>query len=97
MKTLIFEHLIFRIDRMRYFGAAALDISYVACGRFDGAIYNLLNLHDYAAAAVILNEAGGKLTDFSGVFQAKLSSVLAGSVHIHGELQKVIQEFTEKK
>ena len=97
VKTLIFEHLIYKLDRMRYFGAAALDISYVACGRFDAAIYSLLNLHDFAAAAVILNEAGGTLTDFSGKFQAKRSEVIAGSDHIHGELLKVIHEYTEKK
>lgn len=96
-KALVFEHVLYHIDRMRYYGAAALDISYVSAGRFDAALYNLLKPHDYAAATVILREAGGKLTDFNGKFNLKSSEVLAGSNKMHAKFRKLVANLNTDK
>lgn len=51
---------------IRRLGAAALDLVYVACGRFDGFWENSLKAWDVAAAAFIIEKAGGKVTDYKG-------------------------------
>lgn len=51
---------------VRRIGAAAADICYLACGRFEGFFEYNLNPWDVAAAALIVSEAGGTVTDFSG-------------------------------
>jgi myo-inositol-1(or 4)-monophosphatase len=51
---------------VRRCGSAALDLCYVACGRFEGFWELKLNPWDTAAGAVILAEAGGRLTDLRG-------------------------------
>ena len=51
---------------LRRLGSAATDIVYVACGRYDGFYEYGLNPWDVAAGVLILREAGGKITDFSG-------------------------------
>ncbi len=50
---------------IRRLGSAALDLAYVACGRFDGFYEYGLNAWDMAAGALLVTEAGGKITDFS--------------------------------
>ena len=61
-----FENFIRRAQAVRRDGSAALDLCYVACGRYDG--FWELGLHswDTAAGSLIVKEAGGKITDFSG-------------------------------
>jgi myo-inositol-1(or 4)-monophosphatase len=51
---------------LRRLGSAATDIAYVACGRFEGFYEYGLNPWDVAAGVIILNEAGGKVSDFKG-------------------------------
>jgi len=55
-----------RIQGIRRGGSAAIDLCYVACGRFDGYYEMKLQPWDKAAGMMIVKEAGGKLTDFSG-------------------------------
>lgn len=50
----------------RLLGSAAVEICYVACGRFEGRIEAYLGTWDIAAAALILQQAGGKISDFEG-------------------------------
>ena len=50
---------------MRYTGCAALDLAYVAAGRFDGYFHNNINLWDIAAGILIVKEAGGNVNDIS--------------------------------
>jgi len=50
----------------RVFGSAALEIAYVACGRLQGCAYKNLHAWDFAAAALLVKEAGGKVSDISG-------------------------------
>lgn len=58
--------LLMTFGDIRRFGSAALDICYVAAGRFDGFCELMLSPWDFAAGALILEEAGGKITDFKG-------------------------------
>jgi myo-inositol-1(or 4)-monophosphatase len=51
---------------LRRMGSAAADLSYVAAGRFDGFFEHALHAWDVAAGAFILQQAGGKVTDFNG-------------------------------
>jgi len=51
---------------VRRMGSAAIDLAWVACGRFDGFYEYGLNKWDVAAGIVIINEAGGLVSDFSG-------------------------------
>ena len=51
---------------VRRFGSAALDLVYVAAGRYDGFWERGLSAWDIAAGALIANEAGGRVTDLSG-------------------------------
>jgi len=51
---------------IRRLGAAALDLAYVACGRFDAYYEYSINAWDVAAGAILVKEAGGKLADFEG-------------------------------
>ena len=49
---------------VRRLGAAAIDLAYVACGRFDGFFETGLNAWDVAAGALLVEEAGGRVTDY---------------------------------
>lgn len=51
---------------LRRFGSAAVDMAYVACGRFDAFYEHALHAWDIAAGAFILKQAGGKICDFNG-------------------------------
>jgi myo-inositol-1(or 4)-monophosphatase len=55
-----FNQLVLRVRKLRIMGAAALDIAYVAAGRFDVYMEPSLHLWDIAAAGLILESAGGE-------------------------------------
>ena len=57
---------------MRYTGCAALDLAYVAAGRFDGFFHNHINLWDVAAGSLMVREAGGIVNDINK-FSTKFS------------------------
>jgi len=61
-----FNRLIFRARAIRRDGSAALDLCYLACGRFDGYWELSLNCWDVAAGVLIVQEAGGMVTSFNG-------------------------------
>ena len=72
---------------IRKFGSAALDLAYVACGRFDGSWHRELNYWDFAAGIVILKEAGGFI-DFIGNNEKNSlkKNIIATNSNIHQEL-----------
>ncbi|MEQ8522951.1 MAG: inositol monophosphatase family protein [Vicingaceae bacterium] len=78
---------------IRRLGSAALDMAYVAAGKFDGFFEYSLHPWDVAAGIVIINEAGGKVTDFKGgenfLFGKEL---LASNGNIHGKLLSIIKD-----
>jgi myo-inositol-1(or 4)-monophosphatase len=72
------------IQGIRRIGSAALDICYVACGRYDGYFEYRLSPWDFAAGYLILKEAGGLCTDVDGVERGLLvKGVFASNGHIH--------------
>ena len=78
---------------IRRLGSAAVDLVYVACGRFE-AFYEIgLHSWDVAAGAFIVQQAGGKVSDFSSgdnyVFGRQ---ILASNSHIHEEMLKIINK-----
>ena len=76
-----------RSHGVRRAGSAALDLAYVACGRFEAFWEFNLNPWDTAAGILLLEEAGGKVTDFSGgPFRLDSREVLASNGLIHDEL-----------
>ena len=76
---------------IRRFGSAALDLAWVAAGRFDGFWESALQPWDVAAGILLVREAGGFVTDFRGGDRAiERQEVLAGNDAIHSRLHKVI-------
>ena len=79
------------LSPIRKFGSAALDIAYVACGRFDGYWQRELNYWDIAAGIIILKEAGGFVDFFETDNEVPLKrNVLASNSNIHSELSDFI-------
>jgi myo-inositol-1(or 4)-monophosphatase len=62
----VFRELIQKCHGLRRIGSAAVDLAYVACGRFDGYFEYNLNYYDVAAGVVLVKEAGGIVADFAG-------------------------------
>ena len=77
---------------LRRDGAAALDLCYVACGRFDGFWELNLSPWDTAAGALIVTEAGGRVTNFSGgPFSNYKPEVVASNGLIHDRMLEVLK------
>jgi myo-inositol-1(or 4)-monophosphatase len=62
----VFKYFMKNTHGLRRLGSAATDLAYVACGRFDGFYEYCLQPWDVAAGAFIVQQAGGKITDFNG-------------------------------
>ncbi|UBF24858.1 inositol monophosphatase [Kovacikia minuta CCNUW1] len=77
---------------VRRSGSAALDLAYVACGRFDGYWERGLSPWDITAGVAILEEAGGKVTAYDGSpLQISSGRILATNGQIHGSLSQELQ------
>lgn len=86
-----FKALMIRCQGIRRAGSAALDLCYVACGRLDGFWELKLKPWDTAAGALIVAEAGGKLSDFFGrPFSVYGDQTLASNGLIHSEMLSVL-------
>jgi myo-inositol-1(or 4)-monophosphatase len=87
----LFAAFISRARAVRRLGSAALDLCYVAAGRFDGFWERKLQPWDVAAGALIVTEAGGRVTAMSGgPYASREGSVLATNGRIHDEMLAVI-------
>jgi myo-inositol-1(or 4)-monophosphatase len=60
------NNIIKKLDIFHKFGSLCLEVAYVACGRLDATINNYVSMWDISAAGIILEEAGGKWTMFTG-------------------------------
>lgn len=77
---------------VRRLGSAALDICYVACGRFDAFWEQNLKPWDKAAAAVIAKEAGARITDFANrPFAINQKEILVSNGRIHQEMLSLLE------
>jgi myo-inositol-1(or 4)-monophosphatase len=84
----LFEALMNAAGGVRFVGAPALILSHVAAGHFTAYVERAMASWDISAGQLILEEAGGRLTDFTGrrVTSAAVTDVVATNAAIHGEL-----------
>ncbi len=88
-----YQEFTLRSHGVRRAGSAALDLAYVAAGRLDGFWEFNLNPWDTAAGILLVEEAGGKVTDFSGQhFRLDSREILASNGLIHAELLGFFEE-----
>jgi len=89
----VLEFFMRKTRGLRRFGSAALDLAFVAAGKFDGYFEYGLNPWDVAAGIILVEEAGGKVTDFS-MDQKALSGVeiLASNSQLHEKLYQQIKQ-----
>lgn len=89
-----FEEILRACQGIRRPGAAAIDLAYVACGRLDGFWEHGLHPWDAAAGVVIIEEAGGKVTDFTGNDTYLFGRTLVtANKTIHSQLQSIVHQF----
>ena len=94
----LFGAFVRRARAVRRLGSAALDLCYLAAGRFDGFWEQRLHPWDTAAAALIVEEAGGRVTDLAGrPFTPFDGDILASNGRLHEQLLAVVREFAAKR
>lgn len=90
----ILKHLMKNSHGLRRCGSAAIDMAWVASGRFDAYFEYNIQSYDIAAGCIILKEAGGKVTDFKGgkdyIFGKNIVATCCDT--IHDELQEIIEK-----
>ncbi len=87
----VFEKLIRKGVPVRRLGSAAIDLCWVAAGRFDGFYEHKLNAWDSAAGYLMVEEAGGKVTDFTGnEYSPYQPHIIATNGLIHDELLAIV-------
>ena len=90
----LFGTFISRAQAVRRLGSAALDLCYVAAGRFDGFWEQHLKPWDVAAGALIVEEAGGRITGMDGsAFDASAGHLVASNGPLHEPMLAVIRDF----
>ncbi len=88
-----FEAMMGKTQGIRRLGAAALDMAYLACGRYDIFWEFSLKAWDIAAGAIIIEEAGGKVTDINGnLVDLFGEEILASNGLVHEEAKRVLEK-----
>ena len=88
-----FRNFLISSQAVRRAGAASLDMCYVACGRLEGFWELDLNPWDTAAALLIVKEAGGEVTTFSGKpYNHYLKQILVSNGKIHRQMSKILSK-----
>jgi len=99
LKSAIKLYKVFKLKGLEYrqIGSAALELCLVACGRTEAINLPGANLYDVAAGALIVSEAGGKVTDFKNkTWPEKNGDLLASNGLLHQDLLKIIQTTLNK-
>ena len=87
-----FANFTMKAQAVRRDGSAAIDLAYVACGRFDGFWEDGLNPWDVAAGVLLIKEAGGCVTDFrNGPLDIYTKKVLASNGLVHNAMLRVLE------
>src|SRR5258708_5304575 len=93
-----YHQITLRSHGVRRAGSAALDLCYVACGRFDAYWEFNLNAWDTAAGVLLVQEAGGKVTDFTaGPFNIHNREDFGYKCFLHSELLEEFQEIIYRR
>jgi myo-inositol-1(or 4)-monophosphatase len=88
-----FRAFIMRAQSVRRDGAAALDLAYVAAGRFEGFYEEGLRPWDVAAGVLLVEEAGGRVTHYDGSpFRIYGSHIAASNGLVHEAMLRVLQQ-----
>ena len=89
-----FKDLFLKAAGMRRMGAACIDLAFTACGRFDGFWEMKLSPWDIAAGILLIEEAGGVVSDFKGGRNFFMSgNVVAGNEKMHHLILSVIRKY----
>jgi myo-inositol-1(or 4)-monophosphatase len=89
----LFGHFLHKARAVRRLGSAALDLCYVAAGRFDGFWEQHLKPWDVSAGALMVTEAGGRITGMDGApFDARAAHLVASNGLIHRAMLDVIHD-----
>jgi myo-inositol-1(or 4)-monophosphatase len=92
------KHLVRNTEGIRRMGSAAIDLAYVACGRYDLFYEYDLKIWDIAAGMLIVREAGGRFSDFSGKMTGlDGSETLASNAFIYDEILETVRSFMGNK
>ena len=92
----LFAAFVGQVRAVRRLGSAAIDLCYVAAGRLDGFWESDLKAWDISAGALIVAEAGGRITNMAGApFTSRGGTVLAAHAHLHAAMLDVIVKFGE--
>jgi myo-inositol-1(or 4)-monophosphatase len=87
----LFEAFLMRAQGIRRDGSAALNLCYLAAGRFDGFWEGHLSPWDMAAGVLIVREAGGRVTDYAGEpFRLDRPQILASTGRLHEEMRVIL-------
>jgi len=90
----LFAEMMRKCHGLRRIGSAAVDLAYVACGRFDAFFEYNLNAYDVAAGAFIVQEAGGEVMNFSGSSEfIKDREILATNAKVSDEILATIRQY----
>ena len=92
--TQVFDYFLKHARGIRRLGSAAIDLAYVACGRFDAYYENTLNPWDISGGIIIVEEAGGIVTDFGGnTDMLQNGQVIAAPGILHASVTEKIKSF----
>ena len=88
----VLKELLKSTHGLRRMGSAAVDMAYVACGRFEGFFEYGLHAWDIAAGILLVKEAGGQVVDFKGGDDYLFGeTIISGNAYIHKDLLKLIK------
>ena len=89
----LFQSFLVRAQGIRRDGSAALNLCYLAMGRFDGFWEGSLAAWDMAAGSLIVREAGGRITNYAGdPFELEGRQILAANAELHTQMLAVLAE-----
>lgn len=94
LQRINYHRVIESCSNLRALGAAALELAYIACGRLTGFWENTLRPWDVAAGSILVEEAGGRVTDIDGkgLSLEEYPSIVATNGLVHDELLKVLSK-----
>lgn len=79
---------------VRRLGSASIDLAYVACGRFEVFYEYGLKLWDVAAGILLVREAGGRVSDFSGIEEnVNGKEIVASNSYVYSEFLEIVSKF----